>query len=84
MCEFCITFTIPEGYEIEYLPEPVKIETEFGVYQSELKHSQNSILYMRRSVKNRGVFPPEKYADYVEFTRKVVDADSQKMILKKK
>ncbi len=82
--EDCVTFVIPEGYEIEYLPEPVKIETEFGAYQSELKHSQNSIVYTRRNVKNRGVFPPEKYADYVEFTRKIVDADSQKMILKKK
>lgn len=78
-----VTFIIPAGYDIEYLPESVKIETEFGVYQSEVKRDQNTFTYLRSDTKKKGVFPPEKYDDYVKFAKQIVDADNQKLILKK-
>ncbi|MCK3684069.1 DUF3857 domain-containing protein [Maribellus sp. YY47] len=79
-----VTFLIPDVYDVEYLPEPVKIETEFGVYKSEMKYDQNLVTYLRSDIKNKGIFPPEKYAEYVQFVKQIVDADNQKMILRKK
>ena len=78
-----IIFKIPDGYMVEFLPEPVKVETEFGVYQSELKQDGYIIAYFRHDERRNGTYPPDKYNDYIKFTKQIVDADNQKFILKK-
>ncbi|MBN2595370.1 MAG: DUF3857 domain-containing protein [Marinifilaceae bacterium] len=78
-----VTFTIPEGYKIEFLPEPVQLETEFGMYLSSLKQDENIITYFRYEVRKRGTYPPDKYNEYIKFVKQITDADSQKMIVKK-
>lgn len=78
-----IVFTIPEGFEIEFLPEPVRIETEFGEYHSSLKQDGNIITYFRHDKRKRGTYLPEKYNDYIRFVKQIADADNQKMIVKR-
>lgn len=78
-----VTVKIPDGYEIEYLPEPVKVESVFGRYTATIRQEGESILFFRHHEKQEGVYPPEKYADYVLFVKQIVDADRRKIVLKK-
>ena len=78
-----VLIALPEGYEPEYLPAPVGVDTEFGQYSSEVKQNGNQIIYTRTDKRMKGTFPPDKYADYLSFVKQVVDADSQKIVIKK-
>lgn len=78
-----ILFRIPKGFISEHLPADKVIESEFGRFASHLEVQGNNILFIRDESVERGTYPPEKYADYVAFRKKIVKADSQKIILKK-
>ena len=78
-----VKITLPEGWGIEYIPEPTNIDTEFGQYTSDLRQNGNQIIYTRIDKREKGTFPPEKYADYLSFVKQIVDADGQKIVLKK-
>ncbi|MDX8340265.1 DUF3857 domain-containing protein [Draconibacterium sp. IB214405] len=78
-----VQMQLPEGYTIEYLPEGATITSDFGSFQYALKADGNTISYMRKNAVNAGTYQPEKYADFVEYMKKIYDADNQKIILKK-
>jgi len=78
-----IKITLPEGWGIEYIPEPTNIDIEFGQYTSDLRQNGSQIIYTRIDKREKGTFPPEKYADYLSFVKQIVDADGQKIVLKK-
>ena len=78
-----VVYFIPDGYEIEYLPEPKMLESEFGKYSSSLKVEKNKIIYTREDLRYSGIFPPEKYSDYVSFSKEIVSSDNQKIVIKK-
>ncbi len=77
-----VKITLPEGWGIEYIPEPTNIDTEFGQYTSDLSQNGSQIIYTRIDKRKKGTFPPEKYADYLSFVKQIVDADGQKIVLK--
>lgn len=78
-----VMITLPEGWGVEYFPGSNNIDTEFGQYSSELRQSGNQVIYTRIDKREKGTFPPEKYADYLAFVKQIVDADGQKIVLKK-
>lgn len=78
-----VILKIPQGYDVEYLPEPVAFETVFGKYSNSLKRNGDEIIFSRHEEREKAVFPPEKYAEYVSFVKQIVDADKQKIVLKK-
>lgn len=78
-----IQMQLPEGYKIEYIPEETEITTDFGTYQFSIKTNGNTISCFRKNESVAGVYPPEKYNDFVDFRKKIYDADNQKIILKK-
>ncbi|WNJ16096.1 DUF3857 domain-containing protein [Pontibacter sp. G13] len=76
---------LPEDYSIESLDEsPVKIQTEFGSYESQATQiAEDRVLFVRRIRMEKGIWEPEKYAEYREFVRTIVKADKSKMVLNK-
>ncbi len=78
-----IFFKIPEGYEIEYLPEDISIRNEFGRYSIELKVINNEILYIRNHTMNHGRYPKESYTAFREFLKEISGYDKKKVILSK-
>lgn len=73
---------IPEGYTFESLPENKLIENKFGTYSISFKElSKNKIEYSRTLVINKGVFPPEDYAKYRSFRKKIAKHDKTKMLI---
>jgi len=78
-----IEYKLPEGYSIEYLPEPIELSTPFGNYSAGIIQTDSSLVYYRNVTMNKGTFAPETYEDVREFYRKMVKSDEQKVVLKK-
>ena len=86
--EYCDTdsiyFTLPEGYEIESIPEKKVIETDFGQYVSEVIQKENQVTYIREVRYNKFRFPAERYDELRNYLKAKVRADKAKLILKVK
>lgn len=78
-----ITYSLPEGYGIEYIPESKELKSEFGSYSYKINVKNNRLFYERRDIRLTGQFPSEKYMDYVNYSKEIVNLDNQKIILKK-
>lgn len=76
-----IVYHLPEGYTAEFIPPPVKVESEFGIYRSEMEFRQSKLFYRRSFIKTEGVFSAEEYSSYVSFMKQVMEADHQKVVL---
>jgi len=50
--------TLPSGYVVDELPSPVKIESPYGLYQSETQVTGNTLHY-KRTYEIRDVFIPQ-------------------------
>ena len=76
-----INYQIPEKYHAEYKPQPIKIESEFGTYDMQVKMGAGKITYIRKLIVKAGNFPKEKYNDMIKFYKKVVKADKEMVVL---
>ncbi|WP_390456256.1 DUF3858 domain-containing protein, partial [Chryseobacterium sp. Alg-005] len=81
--EYQITFEIPKNYKIEEIPDNVTINSEFGSYTLNIiKEGEN--LKVNRTVRvNKGIYPKEKYNDYVSFRKKMNGLDNSKILITK-
>lgn len=78
-----VVYTLPQGYQAEFLPKDVVLESEFGKYSAKAIVKDNTIIYTRMQMINSKKYPPEKYKDLIDFYRKIYLADKQKAILAK-
>jgi len=78
-----ITYRLPKGYSIEFLPPPSDIKSEFGTYATKVMKGQDneSLLYIRTITMSDGIYPPEKYKDYVAFIKEISKQDNTKISL---
>ncbi|UZR98187.1 DUF3857 domain-containing transglutaminase family protein [Chondrinema litorale] len=76
-----IEFHLPEKYHIEYQPEPVTIETQFGKYEMKIEADENVIRYFRKLEMNPGTFPSDSYNELREFFKDVTKNDKVKVVL---
>lgn len=78
-----IIYTLPKGYNVEFIPKDINITSEFGTYTAKFATKDNTITYFRTQTMSNKKYPPEKYNDYVEFNKKIYQADKQKAVLAK-
>lgn len=74
-------FELPEGYYLEHKPEDVTIKSAFGEYKASVQFEGSKVTYTRQISVNKGIFPKEKYKEWVEFYRNVAKADKMKIVL---
>ncbi|MGE9311674.1 DUF3857 domain-containing protein [Niabella sp. CJ426] len=79
-----VNITIPEGYQIESMPPPVKLNNQFGAYHVSYKIEGRSILLIRSYERNAGTFPAKDYTSFVDFYNKIYKADQARMVFVKK
>lgn len=77
------TYTLPQGYKVEFVPQDISLESEFGKYTAKVTVKDNSIIYTRNQTMSSKKYAPEKYKDIVEFYKKIYVADKQKAVLAK-
>lgn len=78
-----ITYMFPKGYNIDFIPKDIVLTSEFGSYTASFTSKEQTIIYKRIVTINAKKFEPARYNDYVDFTKKIFQADKQKAILAK-
>jgi len=73
---------IPQGYEIEAIPENINIKNKFGEYYFEISTSANIISYKRKIFLKKGQYPNTDYKNYRDFRKQISKADNSKIVLK--
>ncbi len=83
--EDSFTIQLPGEYQLESLPGPMNIETEFGTYRVNTAYdSQNhSIGYTRSLLVREGRYPANLYEAYWEFCKSVARGDGAQVVLVK-
>lgn len=78
-----IIYHLPQGYNVEFMPKPSAVKSEFGEYSSNVTEStdKQSLIYIRMLTMNDGLFAPEKYKDYVAFRKEINKQDMTKVSL---
>lgn len=81
--EYEVSFILPQQYKIEELPENVVLNSEFGTYKLSFVKNGES-LKVNRSIRiNKGIYPKEKYNDYINFRKKTINIDNSKILISK-
>lgn len=81
--EYEVSFIIPQQYKIEEVPENVVLNSEFGTYKLSFVKNGES-LKVNRSIRiNKGIYPKEKYNDYINFRKKTINIDNSKVLISK-
>ncbi|WP_299398166.1 DUF3857 domain-containing protein [uncultured Gelidibacter sp.] len=77
--------SIPENFEVEALQDAVHLKTQFGEYASSIvKNSDNSLVFNRTFILNKGAYEKEDYEAFRSFWLEVVKHDNSRIILKSK
>lgn len=78
-------FLLPAGYDVDFMPENIKLQSEFGHFQLdvELKEEEGKkIIAVNRNYSlSEGIWPAEKYTEFREFLNKIGTFNNTKAIL---
>src|SRR5262249_43340773 len=75
-----IRYHVPEEIYPEFLPEPVKIKSRFGEYESSYKIDQGLVVYTRKIIVHKGHYPASAYQEFMDFYKSVNKADNTKLV----
>lgn len=75
-----IHFKVPADLYPEFLPEPIRIETPFGIYESMIRFDQDGLLYVRKVEMRKGVFRASSYNQFIDFYKSINKADNLKLV----
>lgn len=81
--DYEIEYTIPSDYKFSEIPQPVKIDSEFGTYRMEFVPQEKKLLVRRNFMLKKGIFPPEKINDYISFRKQINKTDNTKILITK-
>jgi hypothetical protein len=76
-----ISYYLPSGYKINYLPHDLTIENEFGSYVYSIKLLNDKVTCIRQFEINNGTIPLSKYESFRSFVNKAARKDREKIIL---
>lgn len=78
-----VTFTLPDGFEVETLPKDLIIDTAFGLFKGKIEKKDNLILYSQVIDIYTGLYNKNEYPAIKDFFGKINSALKQKVVLKK-
>lgn len=80
-----INFEIPAGYAVESMPKSVTIETpeKIGLFTFRILTSENKIQVLVNSEINAAMVSADFYESLKEFSKKAIEKQNEKIILKK-
>ncbi|CAN0314914.1 unnamed protein product [Scytosiphon promiscuus] len=75
---------LPQGYTVEFIPENVSLESNFGSYTVTIERiTDTKLKYERKFEITGGLYPKEEYEKYREFIKEVSKNDNAKIVLTK-
>jgi hypothetical protein len=75
-----VTYYLPKGFGVEFLPEKVEFSSRFGSYSASATATDDVLTYTRRISMKKGRYPAASYPELLEFYRKVVKADKMQVV----
>ncbi|MFA8434206.1 MAG: DUF3857 domain-containing transglutaminase family protein [Marinifilaceae bacterium] len=79
-----IHITLPNNFQVESLPKPTTIASEFGTYSTQIDIKDDELTFIRSIEIHKGLYPPERYEEVRKFYKSIAKADRTKLVLKKK
>lgn len=76
-----ISYNMPLGYKVDYIPVNVILNNEFGKFRYQLDVNNDKVIYKRYLEMNKGIVPLEKFNEFRRFINAVAKADREKVIL---
>lgn len=77
-------FTLPPGYSIDEMPDPLSLDAEFGKYTTSYAVNGEKLTFKRTLRMTRSIVPPEKYDSVRNFYLKIREAEQSPVVLIKK
>jgi len=73
---------LPEGFKVEATPDPIRLFTDFGLYNLNVRNLDKDRIAIERSiVLKEKRFPPERYQELVDFFVQVKSNDRKNIVL---
>lgn len=75
---------LPEGFIVDELPDPVKLETSFGQYTASYSVEGNKLRYQRAMTVHNAILPREQYSVARNFYDTILGSEQAPVVLIKK
>lgn len=75
---------IPEKSWVYNKPEPIKLQTPYGSYESSIEMLDGKMVIKRKVVIFKGEYTGENYAPFNEFFQKIERLENRKLVLNSK
>ena len=79
-----VRFKLPAGFDVDELPDPVKLSSEFGTYTASYEVKEGQLVFTRSLVQRAATIPVEKYADVRTFFGRVRASEEAPVVLARK
>jgi len=76
------TIALPDGFEVEELPKPVDLDTDFARYRTSYAAADGAIHFERSLETRRVTLDPERYAEVQAFFRSVRRGETALVLLR--
>jgi hypothetical protein len=78
-----VIYELPAGYSLEFKPNDMAYDTEFGTFKATTKVEGQKVTYVRTIQMHKGRYKPEAYTKMLEFMNNIVKADGQQLVFVK-
>lgn len=75
-----VAYSVPENLYPEFLPQPVKLTSRFGEYETTFQFDAGKVIYTRKLKMWKGRYPKEAYNELVDFYKNINKADNTKLV----
>ncbi len=79
-----VRFKLPAGFDVDEVPDPVKIDSDFGSYTASYEVKDGQLLYTRKFVQRAMTIPADKYSDVRAFFGRVRASEEAPVVLARK
>jgi len=79
-----VVFSLPTGFVVDELPDPVNLETTFGKYTTSYEVKDGKLIFIRSLTMNRTTVPVDKYNSVRDFYAKMREAEQSPVVLMRK
>ncbi|HYX28505.1 MAG TPA: DUF3857 and transglutaminase domain-containing protein [Pyrinomonadaceae bacterium] len=79
-----VKINIPDGFKVDELPDPIKLETTFGSYATNCEVKDGQLTFTRKLVQRAATIPADQYNSVRSFFEKIRAAEQAPVVLARK
>ena len=79
-----VRFKLPAGFEVDEMPDAVKLSSEFGTYTATYEMKDGQLVFTRTLVQRAATIPVEKYSDVRNFFGRIRASEEAPIVLARK